>query len=53
MEYDDLGYIIGEIDKSLDKQINLISLQLCELKNQICSIEDLLLKIKLKEQKNK
>ena len=42
MEYSELNNILDDIDKSLDKQINLITLQLGELKNQIGSIEELL-----------
>lgn len=42
MEYSELNNILDDIDRSLDKQINLITLQLAELKNQISSIEELL-----------
>ncbi|MGD9580696.1 MAG: hypothetical protein AB7V50_04945 [Vampirovibrionia bacterium] len=46
MEYNELDNILNNIDKSLDKQINLITLQLAELKNQINSIETLLQKLR-------
>lgn len=46
MEYSELNNILENIDKSLDKQINLITLQLAELKNQIGSIEELLRNLK-------
>ena len=46
MEYSELNNILDNIDKSLDKQINLITLQLAELKNQIGSIEELLRSLK-------
>lgn len=46
MEYKNLGNIVEEIDNSLQKQIQLITLQVDELKKQISSIEELILKIK-------
>lgn len=42
MEFEELNSIIENIDKSLDKQITLITEQLAELKCQILHIEKLL-----------
>lgn len=45
MEYKEIFSIINEIDQSLDKQINIISFQLSELKKQISKTEKYLKKI--------
>lgn len=54
MEYKKLDTIINAIDKSLDAQIKLMSLQLKELNKQIFTIERLLQEIqKSSTNKNK
>lgn len=50
MEYNEIFSIIDDIDKSLDKQINIISSQLYELKKQISKTEKHLNKINEKPQ---
>lgn len=52
MDYNNLSNIVEELDQSLQKQIKLVTLQVDELKNQIFSIEELLLKIKNTQQKS-
>lgn len=47
MEYQEINSIIDEMDKSIDKQINLISLQLSELKEHLSTVEKLLIQIRL------
>jgi hypothetical protein len=48
MEYQEINTIIEEIDKSLEKQISLMTQQLGELKTQIITMEKLITELKTK-----
>jgi archaellum component FlaC len=48
MEYSEINSIMEELDKSIDKQINLISDQINELKSHMATVEKLLEQIKTK-----